>query len=80
MWKKDQPQYIVDNKGRRLVFGYKQGQVASIKGLGKVLASYTIKGENLVRVTNQDGRYKMAYDDLHNLTQIVYPGGSKKIP
>ncbi len=80
VWKKDQPQYIVDNKGRRLVFGYKQGQIASIKGLGKVQASYKIKDENLVRVVNQDGEYKHAYDELHNLTQTIYPGSTKKDP
>ena len=80
VWKQDQPQYIVDNKGRRLVFGYKNGQVASIKGLGKVLASYVIKGENLRRVVSQSGEYKHSYDDLHNLTQTVYPGSTKKSP
>ncbi len=80
VWKKDQPQYITDNKGRRLVFSYKQGQIASIKGLGKVQASYEIKGENLVRVVNKDGNYSHAYDDLHNLTQTVYPGGTRKDP
>lgn len=80
VWKKEQPEYIVDNKGRRLVFSYKQGQVASIKGLGKTLASYQIKDENLVRVVNKDGEHKHAYDDLHNLTQTIYPGGTKKDP
>ena len=80
VWKKDQPQYIVDNKGRRLVFGYKQGQVASIKGLGKTLASYEIKGENLRRVVNQNGTYRHTYDDLHNLTSTMYPGSTKKEP
>lgn len=80
VWKKDQPQYIVDNKGRRLVFGYKQGQVASIKGLGKTLVSYEIKGENLRKVVNQKGTYRHTYDDLHNLTGTVYPGSTKKEP
>ena len=51
-----------------------------LKGLGKVQASYEIKGENLVRVVNKDGNYSHAYDDLHNLTQTVYPGGTRKDP
>lgn len=80
VWKQNQPQYIVDNKGRRLVFNYKQGQVASIRGMGKVLASYEIKDENLVRIVNQDGEYRHTYDDLNNLTRTVYPGGTKKDP
>ena len=79
VWQKDQIQYMTDNTGRKIVFEKDNaGRISRIKGVGKTLASYRIEGNNLIRVTNKDGRYDFSYDELHNLTEITYPKRDKK--
>ncbi len=81
VWRKDQVQYMMDNTGRRIVFEKdRAGQISRVKGVGKVLASYLIEDNNLVRVRNQNGSYNFSYDELHNLTQIIYPVQGKNRP
>lgn len=42
-------------------------------------SDYTYKNQNLVRVKNSWGSvYRMTYDDVHNLTQVRYPDGSRE--
>ena len=79
VWKGDQIQYVTDNTGRRLVFEKdRSGQIKQIRGVGKILASYKIEGNNLTQVKNKKGIYNFSYDELHNLTQISYPSKGKK--
>ena len=80
VWKNGKPQYVQDQRGRKVAFQYQQGQISRVVGLGKTLAKYTIRGEDLVEVQNQDGIYRHTYDDLHNLTETQYPAVDKKVP
>ena len=81
VWKGDQPQYMTDQQGRRVMFYYdNKGQIRQIKGLGKALAAYRIDDGNLVYARNQEGVYRHKYDDLHNLVLTMYPGNKKSPP
>ena len=72
-WKNNKPQSAIDNKGKKVTFLFKEGEI-QIAGLGKKLAIYRMDGEKLTRIANQDGLYIHEYDDLFNLTKTIYPG------
>ena len=81
-WKGNQPQSMVDNKGKTITFVYdNNNRVSKIQGLGRTWAEYVIEDDQLKRVKNKDGAYTHRYDDLYNLTQTVYPAkGNAKAP
>ena len=70
---------LMDERGQRLVFVLdpKNGKIKTAKYNGKLVASYTHRGENLVKAVNSYGEsFEHAYDKLHNLTRTVYPDKS----
>ena len=74
MWKEGKPQYVVNQRGKKVSFNYSnQGSSIRISGFGKVLAEYKIENDNLTWVQNKDGVYKHSYDSLHNLVRTSYP-------
>ena len=81
VWEKDVLVSIADNLGRKLTLKYNPAnkKVAEIIGPNGLVAKYTIKGEDLVEVTDAKGqKYKFAYDDVHNLKRIDYPDNTFK--
>ena len=67
---------LMDESGRRLVLTLnpKNGKIQTAKYNGKVVASYTHRGENLVKAVNSyNETFRHEYDSLHNLTKTVYP-------
>jgi len=72
---------VTDNNGRSLSFivDKKSNKVTTIKGPKGMNLVYKYKGEDLVYAKNSwKNVYKHVYDDLHNLTQIVYPDKTDK--
>ena len=67
---------VVDNMGRNLKFSYHPGtsHIKSIVASNGLKASYSFKGETMVRATNSSGKtYTYQYDDLINLVRITFP-------
>lgn len=65
-----------DNQGNSLQFKYYPNSkfVKEIVGPNSLKASYVYSGENLVEVKNAwNNSYKHEYDDVYNLTKIIYP-------
>lgn len=80
-WERDVLQNVADNAGRKLTFKYNPStkKVSDIVGPNGLLARYTVKGEDLVEVTDaKNKKWKFSYDDVHNLTRIEYPDNSFK--
>jgi YD repeat-containing protein len=78
-YKNDKLASVVDSTGASLQFKYEANSkfVRQIVGPGGLQASYKYNGENLVEVTNAwKNKYKHEYDDLYNMTKIVYPDNS----
>lgn len=73
---------VSDNRGRRLNFKYFAGlnKVKEILGPNKLKVRYKYSGEDLVFVENAwKNKYRYKYDELHNLTMILFPDKTKKI-
>lgn len=67
---------ITDNNGRKLSFNYyENGKVKTITGPGGIKAEYKFKNLNdLVYAKAPSGNiYTYEYDELHNMTKIIYP-------
>ena len=73
-WKSKQVQ-IMDKRGNRLVlFFNKQGKVNQARYNKLLVAKYSYKGENLVKITNNwKENFQHRYDRLHNLIKNIYP-------
>ncbi len=71
---------VSDNNGRRLDFKYhSNGKVREIKTPEKVLLKYAYDGQDLNRAINAwKMTYSYKYDNLHNLTQVIFPDKSSK--
>ncbi len=81
VWEKDQLKSVTDNQARKLTFKYNPitKKVSEIVGPNNLVARYTVKGEDLVEVTDAKKQtYKYTYDDVHNLTRITMPDGKYK--
>lgn len=70
----------IDNSGKKLTFSfYPTKRVKDITGPGGVKVEYKYNGEDLQTVKNMwKNTYTYAYDDLHNLTKIVFPDNTYK--
>jgi YD repeat-containing protein len=72
---------ITDNAGRKISFQYHEnGKVKFITGPGNLKTEYKFKNLNdLVWVKASSGNiYQYEYDDLHNLTKIIFPDKTTK--
>jgi YD repeat-containing protein len=72
---------ITDNAGRKISFQYHEnGKVKSITGPGNLKTEYKFKNLNdLSWVKAASGNiYQYEYDDLHNMTKIVFPDKTTK--
>lgn len=81
VYEKERLTGVVDNNGRRLTFTYQNSgnRIKKITGPNNLAAIYTLKGEDLVEVTNAwKSTYTYKYDDVHNLTDIKLPNGKTK--
>ena len=77
-WRQNQPQSMVDNKGKTITFvPDNNNRISKIQGLGRTWAEYLVEDDQLKRVKNKDGVYVHRYDDLYNLVQTVYPAEGK---
>ncbi len=75
--KKGQIVKVLDNQGRSLQFRRNKQGVLTITGPKKLKATYVIKADNLVSVTNSKGeKYEHFYDSHHNLIKNNYPDHS----
>lgn len=77
VWKGSKVIQIIDDKGRRLNFNYKNDSIL-IKDGGRKLSSYTMKDGNLVFVQTPYGIHQYAYDSFHNLTKRVFIPNSQR--
>jgi len=77
---KDQLKQVTDNSGRRLDFKYsKSNKVIEIKTPESLTITYSYKGHDLVYAKNAwKMAYKYKYDNLHNMTKVVFPDKSTK--
>lgn len=66
VWKKNRPDYIMDNKGRKIEFKYRSDRI-TVNGLSKRYANYILKDGNLAKVSADGNLYIYEYDELHNL-------------
>lgn len=80
-WDKDTLQSVSDNLGRKLTFKFNPSnkKVAQIVGPNNMVATYSVKGEDLTDVTDAKNlKYKYTYDDVHNLKRIDFPDNTYK--
>ncbi len=81
IWDKNYLQAVADNQGRKLNFKYNplNKKVSEIVGPNNLVASYVVKGEDLVEVRDAKRQiFKYSYDDVHNLTRIDFGDKSYK--
>src|ERR1019366_8397054 len=67
---------VTDNSGRKLSFAYYDtGKIKSISGPGGIKSEYKFKNNSdLIYGKASSGNvYTYEYDDLHNLTKIIFP-------
>jgi len=66
---------VMDERGNRLNYLLnKDGKVKQARYNKKPVATYTHKGDNLIRIVNHSKEtYRHSYDGLSNLTRTVYP-------
>ena len=66
---------IMDDRGRRLILDLnrKTGKAKKAIYNKKTVASYTHKGQDLVKAVNSEGAFAHRYDSLHNLIKNTYP-------
>ena len=72
---------VTDNSGRKLTFAYyDNGKVKSITGPGGIKSEYKFKNNNdLIYAKSSTGTvFSYDYDDLHNLTKIIFPDKTTK--
>ncbi|MGE0526797.1 MAG: DUF6531 domain-containing protein [Bdellovibrionales bacterium] len=80
-WQKDLLVSVADNLGRKLTFKYNSvaKKVSEVIGPNGMVATYTVKGEDLVKVVDaRKQTYKYKYDDVHNIIRIDLPDGTYK--
>lgn len=74
---------LVDNNGRKLTFTYDaaNGKVKEIKGPNNTVTTYKYKDVSnlIVAVTMDNITYAYEYDELHNMTEIKFPDGTKRV-
>lgn len=70
---------VTDDKGRQFQLTYDaSGRLQSIHNGARLKATYKFRGEDLAEVTNAwQNTYFFKYDDRHNLSSILFPGGSQ---
>lgn len=77
---KDKLMQVTDNSGRRLDFKYtKSNKVQEIKTPESLVMKYSYDSHDLIAARNawkMDYSYK--YDNLHNLTKVIFPDKSSK--
>ena len=73
-WSPKQVQ-IMNDRGQRLTLSLnsKTGKIKQAIYNRKTVASYSHRGQDLVKATNSEGMFLHKYDSLHNLIQNTYP-------
>jgi len=80
-WDKDNLNSVSDNLGRKIGFKYNPltKKVQEIVGPNGLVARYTVKGEDLVEVTDaKKEKHRYTYDDVHNMTRVDLPDNTYK--
>lgn len=75
-WRNGKPAYLIDNKGRKVSFNYKNNRI-TVKDGSRQLALYQMKDGNLQSANLKSGVYQYSYDDLHNLKSSVFYSSKK---
>jgi YD repeat-containing protein len=71
---------VTDNNGRKISFSfYDNGKVKQIAGPNNFKTEYKFKNSDLIYVKSASGNvFTYDYDDLHNLTKIMFPDKTTK--